>query len=72
MFTKILRGMSKSPQNLLWTSYASEFIVFSLIKGQEISEENDGVFNAPKKSLISALASRKWSNQKIKCLYYVK
>ena len=27
LFIKILRGMSKSPQNLLWTSYASEFTI---------------------------------------------
>ena len=41
------------------------------IKGQEILEGNCGVCNSPKKSyetfsLISALASKKWSNQKNK------
>ena len=42
----------------------------NLLKGQEISEGNCGVLNFPKNqrksSLISAQASKKWSNQKNK------
>ena len=48
-----------------------------LTKGQEITEENCGVFNVSKKtnentSLISVLPSKKSLNQKMKELYYVK
>ena len=42
-------------------------------KGQDISEENYLVLNLTKTneffSIISALASKKWLNQKIKALY---
>ena len=48
-----------------------------LTKGQEILEENFGVFNVTKKpnentSLISVLPSKKSLNQKMKELYYIR
>ena len=38
----------------------------NFVKGQKISEGNCGGFNFQKTSVISAQASKKWSNQKIK------
>ena len=57
---------------LFWTVFVFSFATIAAgkvtysIKGQEMSEGYCGVFNFQKKYLISVLASKKWSNQKIK------
>ena len=71
-----MRNSRKKIMNkLFWTVFVFSFTTITAAPSQEAKNQgnllyqrsgNFSVFNFQKKSLISALASKKWSNQKIK------